>query len=370
MRAVVDRDAVLRDFLDLVRIDSESGHERAVADWLAPRLTELGGSVQFDNAAAATGGDCGNLIAQFPGDARPALLFAAHMDTVKPGRGINPVVEGNRVRSDGTTILGADDKAGIAAILAALRHAPADRRPPLDVVFTVSEETGLMGAKELAPSLLRARAGYILDAEGPVGAVTVAAPAHEHYHVITRGKAAHAGIAPGDGRNAIRALAQAVARFPQGALAEDTTANIGSIGGGTARNIVAAEAWVDGEVRSHRPDELRRQVESIRAITAEVAAQTGVTMTVRTERQYAAFAVPAAHPLLAAVLDALPPERPLRMQSSNGGSDANILNALGITTVVLAAAFANVHTTEEYVDLDELTASAQLLTDIMEHWSR
>ncbi|HNW94477.1 MAG TPA: M20/M25/M40 family metallo-hydrolase, partial [bacterium] len=241
MTAMIDRAQLVDDFLNLVRIDSESGHERAVADWLRPRLVQLGGAVSMDHAAQQTGGDCGNLLAQFPGDDRPALLLSAHMDTVKPGCGIRPVLAGGVIRSGGDTILGADDKTGIAAIMAALRAVPATERPPVDVLLTVSEESGLMGARVADLSALRARAGYALDAEGLVGTVTVAAPAHEHFRIDVQGTAAHAGIAPEQGRNAIRALAQLLAAFPQGQLADDTTANIGFVGGGRAHNIVAPE---------------------------------------------------------------------------------------------------------------------------------
>jgi tripeptide aminopeptidase len=227
----INRDRLLDTFLTLVQIDSPSGEEDAIARHLADRLTALGLTVHCDNA--------GNLIARTDGVGQPILLNA-HMDTVGQDRGIRPVVEDGIVRTDGTTILGGDDKSGVAIILEVLqtlqeRSLP---HPPLEIALTVSEEIGLVGSKALDMSQFRSRQALVLDSGGPIGSAVVSAPAQEGLRAVIHGKAAHAGVNPEEGVNAIVVASEAITHMPLGRIDGETTANVGLINGGTATNIV------------------------------------------------------------------------------------------------------------------------------------
>src|SRR5262245_55086150 len=206
---MIDRGRLQEFFLELVRIDSPSRREGRIAARLARELAALGAEAIFDGAGPALGGETGNLIARLPGTAdAPALLLCAHMDTVSPGEGVRPVVEDDVIRSDGTTVLGGDDKSGVALICECVRvcRERGVRHPPLDVVLTICEEVGLLGARHLDTSLLRARRGLVFDSDA-VGCAFTRAPGANHFDVVVRGRAAHAGMAPERGVSAIRIAA-------------------------------------------------------------------------------------------------------------------------------------------------------------------
>src|SRR5215212_354416 len=234
---MVDRDRLLRTFFDLVAIDSPSGEEEAAAVEIGRRLTALGATVQRDTH--------GNLVARLDGGGAPFLL-SAHMDTVEPGRGIRPLVDGDRVHTDGSTILGGDPKAGVAAILEGLAalHESGARRRAVEVVLTRGEEAGLEGSRHLNYGMIEAREGAVLDGEGAVNEITDAAPAQYFADIAVHGRAAHAGVEPERGIPAIRIAADLVLRLPQGRLDAETTANVGRIEGGSARNAVPERCTV------------------------------------------------------------------------------------------------------------------------------
>ncbi|MGC9361107.1 MAG: M20/M25/M40 family metallo-hydrolase, partial [Anaerolineae bacterium] len=252
----IDRDRLLDVFLDLVRIASPSRQEQEVASYIRAYLEDLGIAVESDQA--------GNLYAYMEGDGTP-LAFTAHMDTVVPCEGVTPLVENGVVRSDGTTILGADDKSGVAAILeavTALSEGSVVHRP-LDLLFTVQEEIGLFGAKAVEVDRLRARMAIGLDAEGQQGTLVVSAPGQNSLEAVVHGKAAHAGVEPEKGVSAIRVAAEAIASMPLGRIDEETTANIGVISGGRATNIVPDRVEIKGEARSHDEAKLASQTEAM-----------------------------------------------------------------------------------------------------------
>ncbi len=262
---MIDRERLLQTFLDLVRIDSETGYEAAAAAYCRARLAALGLTVEEDDAGPALGGDCGNLFAFLParGADQPTIMVNAHLDTVVPGRGVQPVIEEGVVRSDGRTVLGADNKTGLAVILEALSVLQ-ERRPPhaaVQVVLTVSEEVGLRGARHVARERLIADFGYTLDSD-IVGGVVVRAPGYHRIDARIIGLAAHAGVHPEQGLSAAVIAARAVARTPLGKLDERTTANVGRLVAGVARNVVPAEARLEaGGPRREpaRPGEAPRQ---------------------------------------------------------------------------------------------------------------
>ncbi|HCA47760.1 MAG TPA: peptidase M20, partial [Armatimonadetes bacterium] len=259
---MIDPQAMMSEFCELVRVDSPSLREAGVAALIHDRLAEMGVESYIDQAAATVGGNSGNLIAHVPGiPGAPTVLLNAHMDTVEPGCGICPSIDGTRVCSSGATVLGADDKAGCTIILGTLRHLLDERlpHPPLEVVFTVAEEIGLVGAQALDFGALKAKMGYVLDGGRTMGVITHAAPSAYKFEWEVRGVAAHAGVCPERGINSIRVAAEAIAEMPLGRLDAETTANIGVIRGGDATNIVPELTRVRGEARSHSDAKLERQ---------------------------------------------------------------------------------------------------------------
>lgn len=358
---------LLATFLDLVRIDSPTGSEGACAAYCAGALREIGCAVRFDGSAAATGSDVGNLIAELPGTAPVTLALCAHLDTVEPGRGVEPVVIDGVVTSAGETVLGADDKAGLAAAIEAIRRiAQSDSpRPSLKAIFTVQEEVGLVGTKQLAASDADCDLCLVLDAEGEPGAIVVAAPTHYTFRAVYIGHASHAGVAPESGVSAVRMAARAIDGMELGRLDAETTANVGSIHGGGATNVVPAACELTGECRSlerERVEALRRSMD--RAM--KEAAQTGPgSVDIAWKREYEGFRFAQDHPLVTTVSEAcrLADLTP-RPYSTGGGSDTNVLVALGVPALALACGMKNVHGTQESLAVADLEATTELVVAV------
>lgn len=361
---MINQNRLINTFLELVRIDSPSGHEEAIGRDLTARLETLGLTVTQD----ATG----NLIARQDGVGKASsdapLLLSAHMDTVGTDTGIQPVIEEGVIRSEGTTILGADDKSGVAAILEAIRTLAEDglAHPPLEVVITVSEEQGLVGAKALDLAQLRAREGIVLDSGGPIGTVIVSAPYQDKLFATVHGRAAHAGAEPERGINAIRVAAEAIVAMSLGRIDKETTANVGVIRGGVATNIVPDEVELHCEARSRDEAKLVAQVQAMRAALEEATARHKATVDLQQERSYDGFSLSPETPIVkraATAMEALG-LTPLLMPSG-GGSDANIFNASGIATVNLSTGMAEVHTVNEHIAIEDMVRSAELLLQIL-----
>ena len=252
---MIKRDRLVQTFCDIAKIDSPSGEEEDMAKDLTARLESLGFTTMRD--------DYGNLVAT---DGRPnPILLSAHLDTVEPGRGIKPSVEGDKIVSDGTTILGGDCKAGVSAILEALESIKEDgvEFHPVELAFTREEEIGLVGARNLDFSLITAKEAIVFDGEGPVSQITASSPTYIGFDIEITGRAAHAGVEPEKGLSSIRIASEIIIRLPQGRLDETTTVNVGTIEGGTVRNAVPESTTVRGEFRStnlENLDELRVQI--------------------------------------------------------------------------------------------------------------
>ncbi|MDH7479579.1 MAG: M20/M25/M40 family metallo-hydrolase [Syntrophomonadaceae bacterium] len=359
---------LIRQFIELVTIDSPSGEERAVADYLKKELGELGMDVAEDGAGEKLGTDCGNLIARLEGNqAAPAILLAAHMDTVVPGRGIRPLLREGAIYSSGDTILGADDKAGIAVILEVMRRIREERisHGRIEVLFSVGEEQGLLGAKQLDFSRLSAEMGFVLDSSGEIGSFVVQGPVQNQIEATVSGRAAHAGINPEDGINAIQVAARAIANMRLGRIDEETTTNIGVINGGEARNIVPERVYIKGEARSLKTDKLDAVTQQMVKELEREAEAAGAAVEVRVERLYPAFCLSEDQAVVKVTEEAvrrvgLVPRR----EKSGGGSDANIINGMGIPTVNLGVAMRQVHTREEHIFLHDLEKLAALVLEI------
>jgi tripeptide aminopeptidase len=359
-----DQERILDAFCRLVRIDSPSGQEGAIAEYLESELRRLGLDTWRDGA----GNVLGRLAGRGRGAARPWLLLSAHMDTVQPGCGIQPQVVDGVVRSDGTTILGADDKAGIAAILEALGHVVARglEHRPLEVVFTVQEETGLSGSKALDMATLRARQAVVLDSNGPVGTIINQAPASDSIEVVVRGKAAHAGVAPELGINALQAVAQALASMRLGRIDAETTANFGVISGGTATNVVPDRVVLKGEARSRSESKLVAQTEHMVGLLRRAADALGAQVEASVRRSYGAYDIPESAPLIQEVSAALRAcGLEPRLQPSGGGSDANVFNAAGIEAVNLGVGYTNPHSVDEQLAVADLLAMPRVVLALL-----
>lgn len=359
---MIDESRLVQTFLDLVVIDSPSGQEQAIADDLTRRFTELGGEVLRDEHH--------NLIAHFPTqDGRDDwLMLSAHMDTVGTDVGIKPQIRDGVIYSDGTTILGGDDKSGVAVILELIRSLKEDgvAHPPLEAVISASEEVGLRGAKLMDKSLIRARRGYILDSGAPLNEIVVGAPSQDSLRAVVHGKKAHAGAAPEEGINAIRVAAEAIAAMPLGRIDEETTSNIGIIQGGTATNIVPDEVMVRGEARSLNNEKLARQTAAMVAAFDEAAERHGARVEVKIQRSYNTYRLTEEAPAVALAMAAI---RRLGMaptlKLSGGGTDGNIYAEHGAYCAVISTGMSQVHTTNEHIAIADMVACARLLEDIV-----
>lgn len=352
MRADLDE---LRDlFVRLAGIRSPSREERDLADVVTRFLRDVGLEVKEDDSAAVTGCACGNLIVRLPGRGEGTpLALCAHLDTVPLDRAPTVVVDDGVVRSDGQTILGADDKAAVAALLMVVRdlarEAPA---ADLEVVFTAGEEIGLQGAKALAPDALSAATLFVLDSEGAPGTVITNAPTLKAVNAEFRGIAAHAGIEPESGRSAVLAAARAVTGMQLGRLDHETTANVGIIQGGSAVNVVPGHCLVRGEVRSRDEAKLAAQLEQVLEAVALAAAETGVDVDVDVHEDYRGYRhAPDALPLRIAAAAMAEMGLEERLIGGGGGSDSNVFNARGLPAVTLGVGFEHVHSPREQITL-------------------
>ena len=361
----IDSERVLARFLELVQIDSPSNHEQEVAAALERDLRDLGFAVENDRSGPE---GVGNVLGRLPGGMGEPIALFAHTDTVEPGRGIRPRVEAGVVRSDGTTILGADNKQAIAAILEALRATLEARGPhsPIEVVFTWGEEKGHQGAKALDLGRLSSRMAFVFDVGGPVGDVVTETPTHVGIRATFYGRAAHAGIEPEAGISAIAAAARAIALMPLGRLDPETTANVGLISGGTVRNAVPERCVFEAEARSLDEARLADQVAAMRRACLEGAAAVGARADLEVAQSYAGFRLPPDAPVVRRAVRAIAAAGlPSRLTRTGGGSDANSLNARGLPTVNIGTGMRDLHSTRESVDVADLERLARVIVALL-----
>ncbi|HXL04875.1 MAG TPA: M20/M25/M40 family metallo-hydrolase [Bacillota bacterium] len=360
------RAELVREFCELVRVDSEPYEEAELADVVEENLLELGFEVERDDAGKKIGGNSGNLIARLPEaqcSREKPILLCAHLDRVPPGKGVKPRLKGDRIVSSGDTVLGADDVAGLVAILAGVRMARRVQSvlPPLEVVITVCEEKGLQGSRHLDYSKLQSKTGFVFDAARPVGVVIYGAPTHVKFEVDVIGRAAHAGINPEDGVSAIQTAAGAITRIPFGWVDDDTTANIGTVTGGEAMNIVCERVHLVGEVRSHDDRVAARVLKQIEDCFAEEARKSGAKAEFEASTLYKSYRIDENSEALRLLRHAIGSVgRNMTLELSNGGTDANQFNANGIESVGLGIGFEQAHSTRESITVEELVAATKL----------
>ncbi len=373
---MINKERLTELFLSLVRINSVSGDEKAVCEKIVKIAEKMGGEIFLDESGKATGSNTGNLVVKFQGDLDvPPLLLSAHMDTVEPGIDISPVFNNGKFSSDGTTILGADDKSAIAIILETicvlqernLSHGP------IEVVLTTCEEIGLKGAKNFDCGLISAKYGYALDTSDTEG-IIIKAPAANRLELKIHGKDAHAGVAPENGVNAITLTSKAIAGIEQGRIDNETTCNIGMIQGGVATNIVPNLVTVKGEVRSHNQEKLDTVTNKIISAFQNIVDQYRTDgskndfpcLEVELEKDFPLTNIPKDHKVIQFALKAARNlGRKMALNATGGGSDANIFFEKGIMTCVLGTGMQDMHTVRESIRLDDMVKTTRLLMEII-----
>jgi len=366
---MVNRQRMVEEFLELVRIDSLTFKEKEMVECLKTKLKSMCIEAKEDNAGEKIGGNAGNLICKIEGSKNvPAVLLMAHMDTVEPGIGKKPVVDGKIIRTDKSTILGGDDVAGIECILEAVRVLKEDKMSHGDIyiVFTVAEEGGLWGAKNLDVSKINAKFAFVMDDAGSIGHVAVVAPAQNKIDITIYGKAAHAGMEPEKGVSAIQIAAQAISGMKLGRIDNETTANIGVIGGGQATNIICDKIEIKAEARSRDMEKLKVQTEHMKDCFDRAANRFGGKVVFESEMLYPAFSISQDDDIIKILEKASKKAGiELKPEATGGGSDTNIINSKGIKTVDVSVGMDKVHSVEEQICIDDLVKAADFLVSII-----
>ncbi|MBS8264810.1 M20/M25/M40 family metallo-hydrolase [Mesobacillus boroniphilus] len=368
---MINNERLLNEFLELVQIDSETKYETEIARVLKKKFEDLGVEVFEDDTTAQTGHGAGNLICTLQGtkDGVDTIYFTSHMDTVIPAKGVKPSIKDGYVVTDGTTILGADDKTGLAVMLETIRVLKEQSIPhgTIQFIITVGEESGLVGAKALDSSLVKAKYGYALDSDGKVGNIIVAAPTQAKVAAVIHGKTAHAGVAPEKGVSAITIAAKAVARMPLGRIDEETTANIGRFQGGTQTNIVCDHVEILAEARSLIPEKMEAQVAKMKEAFESAAQEMGGKADVDIQVMYPGFKFGEGDLVVELAKKAAAKiGRSSELLHSGGGSDANVIAGFGIPTVNLAVGYEEIHTTNERMPIEELDKLAEMVIALIQ----
>ncbi len=370
----INKERLAEHFIALCEMSSPSREEKGVADYLKQTCSSLGADfIREDDSAAQTGSNTGNLIIRFNGsNGADPVFFACHMDTVNPGRDVKVDRNGDILTSRGGTILGGDDKSGIAPLIelvTLLKENGAAHRT-IEIVFTTCEEIGLIGARHIDYRLLQSRFGYALDATG-IDQVIIGTPAANKNKIKVHGVAAHAGIRPEAGVNAFLIAAHAITKLRLGRIDEESTANIGLIKGGVATNIVPEHLVMSGEVRSHSAEKLAAYTEEIKSVFIDTIADWPTPEGTGDKHPSLDFTMTAAYPAMRLSMDDIVVEtvkkagqtlgRDIQFIVAGGGSDATFLNGYGLATAIIATGMTDVHTTDESLNLNDMVSLTELL---------
>jgi len=374
---MINKQRICDEFMRQASIDSPSFKEAEIAKYLQNRFNELGAEIQFDAAGDKIGSNSGNMIARLAGTrAGEPLLLSAHMDTVTPAENVDPVLNDGIFSSAGNTILGGDDKSGIVEIIEAIEVLNEQNIPhgPLEIAITICEEQGLLGAKNLDFTQFKAKHGIALDTTG-IDIVINRAPAANRFKIEISGHEAHAGVCPEQGISAIQIASRSIAKMTLGRIDAETTANIGTIHGGLASNIIPSQVSLRGEVRSHNIDKLRQPTEQIiSAVEKEVDKATisvgdetkRAAMSLELKEDFSPMHVAEDATILQIIREAgAALGRPQEIRAAGGGSDANIFNGNGIEMVIVATGMDKVHTINEQIAVDDMVKASELLVEII-----
>lgn len=367
----VNEQKLLDLFLKLIRIDSISLHERAMADFLINKFKGWNIEVTEDDAAAKIGGKSGNLIIRLNSTSNhpSPLMLLAHMDTVRSTAKVKPVVENNVIRSDGTTILGTDNRNAVTLILYLLTELIEKKlkHRSLEIVFTVAEELGMLGALALDYSKLISKEGYIFDCSAKSGSYVKVSPTAYDFRVECQGRPAHSGVAPEKGINAISMSVEIMHHFPVGRINDQTVANIGTIKGGSADNVVPDQAKFTGEFRSFSQSEIDRLKSNLKNSCRSVSQKYGGKCKASFKLVFEGYKFETRMPVIKRLHQAMHQINliPDPMVYS-GGSDVNVLNANGIKAVNIGIGAINPHSNEEQIALSDMVKGAELLLRLVD----
>lgn len=368
---MINKNRLFSTFKDLVNINSPSKKEKKLSLYLEKYFKSFDAEIIKDNAGEKINGQTGNLIIKIKGrQKKKPISFWAHMDTVADTTGLKLLSKKDRFCTDGNTILGADDKAGIAAICEAVTAYTTKYNDygDIEIILTVAEEIGLLGAKNFAKKNISSKEAYVLDCNGSPGTFILKAPSADTFTATITGKAAHAGIEPEKGINAIAVASKAIAKLKLGRIDKNTTANIGCINSGTARNIVPEKAVIKGEARSFLDSRLNTQISKIEKCFADAAAKNKAKLKFEIKHEYKTFSLKKDEQIVKrAVKAAKTINLKTRYVASGGGSDANILNRKGIKTLNLGIGMQNAHSNNEYILKQDLFTTAKLVFEIIKN---
>lgn len=360
---------VMERFLDLVRISSPSKNERECADYIKKVLEELGIEHYEDNVGEKIGGNTGNIIAYLKGKKNKTYLFSAHMDTVRPCDNITPIIDNGVIKSEGENILGGDDKIGVVAILELLRILKKkgnNEHPSIVAVFTVAEESGLLGSKGIDLSNFNIDCGFVLDSGGAPGKVVTKAPYVARGDIVIYGKGAHSGVAPEKGINALVVTSDIVMNMKLGRIDDETTSNIGYISGGEATNIVLPKITMRYEIRSLSEDKLKNLIVETRGVLSEISQKYGARYEDTIKLEYTGFKVESCNLAVKLVEESCKKLGiDFNITSSGGGSDTNIYNSMGIKAINLGVGMSEAHTTSEFVRIDDIEKIIKIIVEIV-----
>lgn len=365
---MINSQRLIDEFIKYVKISSPSKSEKEFAEFLKVELEKLGFEVRFDDTMEQTGCNVGNLIAKLKGTKGEPILFSCHMDTVSPGIDVKPIISDSIIKSDETTILGADDKAGIASIIEAVKTIKENNieHPDIELAFSVCEELGLNGAKALDYSVYSAKHAFVLDSGGDPGQVIIQGPAQSKMNFTVIGKAAHAGVCPEEGISAIMVASEAISNMKLLRIDSETTANLGKIEGGTVTNIVTDKVYVTSEARSLKDDKLDSQVKHMIECFEKAAEKFGAKVEIENNRMYSSFLIDENAPIVQDVFVAcnnigLKPFT----AASGGGSDTNIINGKGKIAVNLGIGEKKPHALQEHIYIKDLENTARLVMELI-----
>lgn len=367
---MIDEQRLINTFIEIIKIDSPSKKERSLGDYLKGKLCELGLEVNEDNAGENFEGNTGNIIGRLKGNKEgKALFFSSHMDTVSSNQDLEIIKENGIIKTNGKTILGADDKAGIAALLEMLNCIKTNnlKHSDIEIIFTVSEELGLLGSKHLNYDEIKAREGYVVDSGGDAGTIINRAPGQISYLIEIHGKEAHSGVNPEEGINAIQIAGKVLANLKLGRIDENGTANIGLISGGKAINIVPAYVKLEGEVRNFNDEEVDNMFEDTEKKITQIVEENKGNVDISSNREYHAFKIPDDSDIIKlAKKSAANCGVEIKLQSRGGGSDANIFNYQGFSVVNLGIGYKGNHTNAEELSIAEIVKGTEFLLAIIQ----
>lgn len=366
----MNKERLIHEFIELVAIDAPSFKERRMADTLSKKLADIGFIVTEDTAGQPYDSDCGNLYGYLKGTLPgEPLLFSAHMDTVPPAHGKRALFqEDGRITSAGDTVLGADDVAGLVAILEAirsLREVGIEHRS-IEVLFPIAEEPYAKGSSLFDYSQVRAKEAYVLDLDGKVGRAAYTAPSILSFVATIQGRASHAGFAPEAGIHSIAIASAAISKLRLGRVDEITTVNVGKIEGGKATNIIPEDCRIEGELRSFRHESALNYLNEIKQIFAKEAESAGATLHWKETVNCIAYETDTEERVAKRYRKACE-EAGVQAEfvKTFGGSDYNVFATKGISGLVLSNAMNKVHSCEEYTEIEELITSTQIVRNLM-----